>query len=72
MISVLKSRPNTPLKKMHYCVRMFSKRMRGKLSTVSLRDHYCYSDFEVVFEWIDFLKGKIEHNFNEYELFGDS
>ena len=59
MISVIKSKPITPLKKIHYCVRMFSKRMRGRLSTISLREHLCYGDFEVVFERVDYLKGKI-------------
>jgi hypothetical protein len=44
--------------------------MRGRILSINLRDEYCFGDFEIVFEWIDFLRGKIEHNLNEYELFG--
>lgn len=49
---------------------MFSKRMRGRLQSINLRDEHCFGDFEVVFEWVDFLKGKIDQDLNEFETFG--
>lgn len=45
---------------------MFSKRLRGKIQSINLRDEICFGDFEVVFEWKDFLKGKIEHNLSDF------
>ena len=70
MITVMKNR-SSKNKKIEYCLRMFSKRMRGRILSINLRDEFCFGDFEIIFEWIDFLRGKIEHNLKEYELFGD-
>jgi hypothetical protein len=43
--------------------------MRGRISSISMRDEFCFGDFEIVFEWIDFLKGKIDHDLYKYEIF---
>ena len=61
MISILKTNSNG-YKKIEFCVHMFGKRMRGRIISINLKDEVCYGDLELVFEWKDFLKGKIEHN----------
>lgn len=69
-MTAIKNKSSTP-KMIDYCVRMFSKRMRGKIHSINLKDQICFGDLEITFEWRDFLKGRIEHSFDECEMFGD-
>ncbi len=48
MMTVMKSK-SSQTKKIEYSIRMFSKRMRGRILSINVRDEYCYGDFEVVF-----------------------
>ena len=64
MIAALKIKNKSP-QLIEYCVRMFSKRLRGKIHSVNLKDEVCFGDLEITFEWRDFLKGRLEHNFDE-------
>jgi hypothetical protein len=48
MMTVVKSQPKSQ-KHIEYCVRMFSKRMRGKIHSVNLRDEVCFGDLEIIF-----------------------
>ncbi len=71
MLTLLKNRPAKSSIQVDYCVKMFGKRMRGKIHSINLRDEVCYGDIEMIFEWKDFLKGRIDHNFTELDTFGD-
>jgi hypothetical protein len=48
MFTVVKNSSAKP-KTVEYCVRMFSKRMRGRIQSINLRDEVCFGDLEMVF-----------------------
>lgn len=48
MVSALKKSSGN-LKAIEFCIRMFSKRLRGKIQSINLRDEVCLGDLEVVF-----------------------
>lgn len=68
MIDIIKKKEPTK-EKIHFIVRMFAKKMRGKTSCINIKNEDCYTDFEVKFVWKDFLTGKIEHSMTDGEIF---
>jgi len=59
LVSLLKSNHQSKPSPFPFILRMFSKRMRGRINSINLREEYCVGDFEVVMEWVDFLGGRV-------------
>lgn len=49
---------------------MFRKKLRGQIDCISLREEVCVGDFEICFEWRDYLQGKIEHKMGKEIIMG--
>ena len=56
------SKPNK--QKMSFVVNMFKKKLRGRISSINLRDEYCFGDCSIKFEWKDYLQGRIHQQFD--------
>ena len=53
--------------RVQFSIRMFKKRLRGKVWSITLQDENCYGDLQINFAWKDYLKGKIVHSMTDCE-----
>ena len=68
MVKKIKENKNkTNYERMQFSIRMFKKRLRGKVWSITLKDENCYGDLEINFFWKDYLKGKIVHAMTDCE-----